>query len=159
MPILTGTVEQITGQPIPADLSPRLFFKAPREIRSAAGSLVSTREMEAPLNGGAFSIDLLPTEGAKFDSGQPAFYVAILKWYDQAGQLVRVDEWQPVVVSTAGGELGEQGRVIVPAGAMILIQLETPTEHGPYYWLKSTTGDPDIEATGPGDLYLVKGAK
>ncbi|MBN6777440.1 hypothetical protein JRG19_02600 [Pseudoclavibacter alba] len=120
---------------------------------------MSTREIEAPLNGGAFSIDLLSTEGARFDSGRPAFYVAILRWYDQAGRLVRVDEWQPVQVSNSGGSIGEQGRVIVPEGALILIQLEEPTEPGPYYWLKSTTGDPDVEATGPGDLYLVKGAK
>lgn len=156
MPVLTGSLMDITKSPMPATLRPRLFFRLEREARRG-DALFTTHRVEATLTGSAFSVELEATEGMKFTNGRPAQYVAEVEWRDAVDQWRHTDRFEGVQVSLAGGAIGEQAGEIVPAGAELAVGLEQPLWPGTYYWLQATTGDPDVEATGSGNVYKVVG--
>lgn len=157
MPIVTGKLVEITGAAIQPGWIPSLFFRLPRE--AVKGSmLLTTNRVPATLTGESFSVELVSTEGMTFTDGRPAFYRAEVEWRDPNGPRTRHNVFQrEFPVSDAGGEIGEQAGEIVPAGSDIAIGLTQPDWPGTYYWLQATTGDPDVEATGSGNVYKVVG--
>lgn len=156
MPVLNGSLMDITKSPMPTALRPRLFFRLEREARRG-NSLFTTHRVEAPLNGSSFEVELEATEGMKFTNGRPAEYVAEVEWRDAVDQWRHTDRFEGVQVSLAGGAIGDQAGEIVPAGSDIAIGLTQPDWPGTYYWLQATHGDPDVEATGSGNVYKVVG--
>lgn len=153
---VTGNAWDHTGNPLPAELRPELWFR-PRESATAGNALVAGVEAKANLNlvTGAFTVELVSAPGIK--------YTPFLRWllnpHETNTELWAFGyaEWQFWITPyPVGGPIGDLTDVDLTA-FNVLVSLDLPPAGYRGWWLYSPAQGQTMPLDDPliGELRMV----